>query len=116
MTFWQAQLVGSGLEATVICAQADWQPPPSLAEFLADLDANSQGWEGDRSWVSSEGELRLTARHDKTNTVLVDVEMDQAAPPGWRCTAELELSPGVFRGMAADARRIITAWQAEYRT
>lgn len=113
LSVWQARLSGSGLDATVVCAEAGWQPPPSLADFLAALDEDWRGWEGERVWQSAEAELRLTARHDKTNTVLVTVAMDDGAPPRWRCTAELELDPGVFGGLAADAKRLSSSSQTD---
>lgn len=103
---WQAVLSGSGLDAIVAAPQAGWQPPPALTEFLTGLDESWKGWDGERVWQSAEGEIRLTARHDKTNTVLLRVELEDGGPPRWRCTAELELDPGVFRGLAADARRL----------
>jgi hypothetical protein len=103
---WKATLSGPGLDATVVCTEAGWQPPPTLPDFLAALDQDWQGWEGERIWQSSDAELRLMARHDKTNTVLVGVEIDDGAPPRWRCTGELELDPGVFRDLAANAIRL----------
>jgi hypothetical protein len=96
LNVWQARLSGSGVDATVVCAEAGWQPAPNLAGFLAELAEHWRGWEGSRSWQSAEVELRISARHDKTNTVLLEVEMEDGAPPRWRCAAELELDPGVF--------------------
>jgi hypothetical protein len=110
---WHAMLAGSGLNAIVVAPQAAWQPPPSLTAFLTALDESWKGWDGERVWQSAEGEIRLTARHDKTNTVLLRVEMEDGGPPRWSCTAELELDPGVFRGLAADARRLGATHQQE---
>jgi Family of unknown function (DUF6228) len=98
-------LVGAGVDASVVCPEAVWEPQ-LLADFFAALDEDWRGWEGERFWQSEDSELRLTARHDKTNTVLVSVVLTEGAPARWSCEAELEVDPGVFRQLAADARRL----------
>jgi hypothetical protein len=105
MPSWQARLVGAGLDASLVCPEAGWEPR-SLADFLGSLDKDWRGWDGERDWKSAEAELRLAARHDKTNTVLLAAVLENGAPPRWRCEAELELDPGVFSQLAADARRL----------
>ena len=105
MPTWTARLTGAGIDASVVCPEAGWEPQ-SLADFLAVLDQDWGGWDGERVWQSAEVELRMTARHDKTNSVLVAVAMEDGAPPRWRCEAELELDPGVFKQLSADARRL----------
>jgi hypothetical protein len=102
---WEAHLIGVGLDASIICPEATWEPH-SLADFLFGLDEDSRGWEGDRFWQSEEAELRLSVRHNKLNTVFMGVVMEQGAPPRWRCEAELELDPGGFQQLVADARRL----------
>jgi hypothetical protein len=102
---WRARLTGAGLDASVVFPEAGWEPQ-SLADFFAALDHDRRGAEGERRWQSEEVELRLTARHDKTNTVLLRVEMEDGAPPRWRCETDLELDPGIFRHLAADVRRL----------
>lgn len=97
--------MGTGLEAVVVAPEAGWEPQ-SLADFLAALAERWRGWDGERTWRSEEAELCLTARHNQTNSVLVTVEIEVGAPPRWRTTAKLELEPGVFRQLAADARRL----------
>jgi len=100
---WQARLTGRGLDASLICPEERWMPQ-SLADFLAGLDEDWRGWPGERSWGTEE--LTLTARHEKENTVVIQVVLEDGAPPRWSCRAELELDPGVFRQLAADARRL----------
>jgi hypothetical protein len=78
--------------------------PQSLADFLAGLDKYSRGWPGERSWRTEE--LALTARHEKKNTVVIQVVLEDGAPPRWSCRAELDLDPGVLCQLAADARRL----------
>lgn len=105
MPTWKARLTGAGMDASVVCPEAGWEPQ-SLADFLGSLDEDRRGWEGERAWQSEEVELRLTARHNKTNTVVLMVVLEDGAPPRWRCEAELELDPGAFAQPAADARRL----------
>jgi hypothetical protein len=100
---WHAILTGAGLSAGLVVSEATWEPR-SLADFVRDLADDWRGWEGDRTWQSEEAELRLTARHNGTNTVLVRVEMEDGAPPRWRCEAELELDSGAFQQLADDLR------------
>jgi hypothetical protein len=102
---WDARLIGRGLSASRTCAEAGWQPQ-SLWRFLAELATDWRGWDGDRTWQSEEGELRLTAVHNKTNTVTVTAELEDGAPPRWKLTAELQLDPGVLQTLAAEAKRL----------
>lgn len=105
MPTWLARLTGHGVEASLVCPEAGWEPQ-SLADFLRALDHDWRGWFGGRTWQSEEAEIRLSVRHDKTNTVLMAVVLEDGAPARWSCRAELELDPGVFRQLATDARRL----------
>jgi hypothetical protein len=101
----EAHLTGDGLHATRTCPEAGWQPQ-LLWQFLTGLADNWRGWEGERTWVSEDAEVRLTALHDKTNAVIVTVQFDDGSPARWILTAELELDPGVFQTLANDAKRL----------
>lgn len=105
MPAWEARLTGDGLNATRTCPEAG-REPQLLWQFLADLATDWRGWDGERTWQSEEVELRLTAIHNKTNTVTVTVELEDGAPPRWRLAADLEFDPGVFQTLAADAKRM----------
>jgi hypothetical protein len=107
MPMWRAVLAGRGLNASLVCAEAGWEPQ-SLAGFLDSIAADWRGWEGDRHWQSDAAAMRLLVRHDKTNTVLVRVELEDGAPPHWRCEAELEVDPGVFQELAMAVRRAVS--------
>jgi hypothetical protein len=106
MPTWRAVLVGRSLSAELAFAEAGWEPQ-SLADFFGGIAADWRGWQGERTWRSAEAELRLAVRHDKTNTVLVRVELEDGAPPHWRCEAELEVDPGVFERLAIDLREAV---------
>jgi hypothetical protein len=87
-----------------VCPEAGWEEH-TLADYLAGLGEDWRGWEGEREWKSSEAELRLAAIHEKRNTVLVRVAIEGASA-AWQCHAEIDLDPGVFEQLAADARRL----------
>ena len=98
---WQVLLSGTGLTAGLVAPEATWEPR-SLAGFVGDIADDWRGWDGDRTWQSEEAELRLTARHNGTNTVLICVEVEDGAPPRWQFEAKLELDPGAFEQLAKD--------------
>ncbi|RBY81240.1 hypothetical protein DQ239_01095 [Blastococcus sp. TF02-09] len=106
MPMWRAVLSGRGLNASLVFAEAGWEPQ-SLADFLDGIAADWRGWVGDRRWHSEAAEMRFVLRHDKTNTVLVRVELEDGAPPRWRCEAELEVDPGVFQQLAVEVRQAV---------
>jgi len=105
MPTWLVRLAGPGLDASLLCPEAGWEPQ-LLAEFFEGLDHDWRGWDGERTWQSEEAELRLVATHDKTNTVLVSAVLEDGAPPRWSCRVQLEVDPGVFRQLAVEARRL----------
>jgi hypothetical protein len=49
----------------------------------------------------------LTARHDRTNMVLVEVVLADGAAAVWQCMATLEVDPGAFRDAAAASERLM---------
>jgi uncharacterized protein DUF6228 len=61
---WQARLLGDGLDGSVVCPEAAWEPR-LLADVLESISEDWRGWEGERMWQSEEAEVRLTFRHDK---------------------------------------------------
>jgi hypothetical protein len=80
---WHARLVGKGLEAAVSFTEEPWQPE-SLAGFLSKLAPLWRGWAGERIWDSAESEMRVTATHNGTNTVLLRVSLRSDPLPGGR--------------------------------
>lgn len=68
-----------------------------LAAFFANLAAGWRGWDGERSWESCEGDLRLDARHAYGHVQLrVTLRADGSGwgNSGWTATADLTLDPG----------------------
>ncbi len=103
---WRARLTGPGIDASLVCPEAGWGSQP-LADYLATLGADWRGWAGGRAWESDQAELRLSARHDRANTVVVEAVLADGAR--WRASAELALDPGVLRQLASEARRLAEA-------
>ncbi|BCJ47778.1 hypothetical protein GCM10010168_21370 [Actinoplanes ianthinogenes] len=54
----------------------------TLAEFVAGLAADWQGWDGSRDWRSADHELTLDARHDGRRHVSLGVTL-RAPGPSW---------------------------------
>ena len=102
---WRARLLGEGLDALLLCPESEYEPP-SLTDFLTAIDQDWRGWEGERVWKSEDALLTLGASHDRKSAVLLSVVLEDGAPPRWRCEADLELEPGTFRQLAADAYRL----------
>lgn len=88
---------------------ADFQ---GLAGFFANLAAGWRGWDGERSWESIEGDLRLDARHSHGH-VQLRVTLRADGPGwgngGWTATADLTLDPGEqLSVIAADVAGLMT--------
>ena len=101
---WEAKLTGFGLEATLVCPESESEPQ-TLADFLAQLYEEVRGWEGERTWQSQAGGLRLTVTHDEINTVHVNAALEGGGiEPRWRVSGELFTDPGIFQQLASNAR------------
>ena len=100
---WIARINGEGIDAEVMCDEADWMPE-YLSSFFGRLAADSS-WRDEQTWRSAEGELSLSASHPKANTILVQATMNFRAPPVWTAEAEVEIDPGAFAQAADDLRR-----------
>lgn len=80
-----------------------------LAAFFGDLAAGWHGWDGERSWESVEGDMRLEARHARGHVQLrVTVRADGPGwgNNGWTATPDLTLEPGSI------SRRLPPTWRA----
>jgi hypothetical protein len=66
----------------------------SLAEYFSDLAAQWRGWDGVNEYASLEGQLSLSATHDRLGTVTISIALRQPWPPDWSFEAELEFGSG----------------------
>jgi Family of unknown function (DUF6228) len=103
---WKVRLVGQALEAVVNFSEEPWQPE-SLAGFLSKLAPAWRGWEGEWIWDSAESEMRITATHNGTNTVLLRVSLRSDPLARWSTSADLEFDPGAaLEAIGREARSV----------
>lgn len=79
-----------------------------LGEFFRDLAEHWVGWPGEKSWESVEGDLSLTASHDRLGHVTLVVELRERFDPPereWVARAPLTLEAGVLHKLANAAER-----------
>lgn len=95
MWAFDATMAGPGFSATSTVTELG----AALSEFFAHTTAPLRDWEEIR-YVSLEGDLTLTARHDRKGLVTLEVALASPAPPKWETTAELTIGAG------ADAERV----------
>jgi Family of unknown function (DUF6228) len=86
-----------------------------LAAFFAGIVATWRGWEGERSWESVEGDLRIAARHAHGH-IQLRVTLRAEGPgwgnDGWTATADLTLDPGEQLTIVADSLASVTTGAA----
>jgi hypothetical protein len=79
-----------------------------LIAYLDDLAEHWQGWNSVKTYQSLEGDLTLTARHDGTGHVLLDVELKRNYPPNeWSAAGQVVTDPGAQMAEAAIAAHIV---------
>lgn len=83
---------------------------PRLPDFFAGLAADWQGFEGERAFMSLEGQLTITARHDGRGTVTCVVTLRQPWPPAWSLEAEFDLGAGAhLQSISSDVASVFAA-------
>ncbi|MFJ4029345.1 DUF6228 family protein [Paenarthrobacter sp. NPDC089989] len=75
-----------------------------LLSFFDELARNWRGWDGEISFASIEGDLRLTAKHEGHVRIAFELE-EFAGPTPWRAQGELALDPGEELKTAAESLR-----------
>jgi len=101
-----------GLVAEMVCPESPWEDQ-LLHEYLDELHAERQGWDGERTWQSQYEHLTLIAEHDHVNTISLRVELRGIADPQWLASLTLPLDPGVFHRIGANAKLFGDAALAE---
>jgi hypothetical protein len=77
-----------------------------LAALFAELAEDWRGWDGERVWVSLEGELAARATHNGLGTVELVVTLGELEPKAtgmWSAQASLFLDAGGLDRMAQEA-------------
>ncbi len=76
-----------------------------LGEWFGALAADWRGWDGQRTWHSIEGTLRLTATHDGLGTVLLYVHLKRSTcEADWAIDGPVWLDAGALPAVARAAR------------
>lgn len=87
-----------------------WDIGDGVAVFFADLAASWQGWDGERTWSSLEGQLGLACRHDRLGVVTCVVRLGSVMPPEWSFETLLSLGAGAhLEGIADDVKAFLPA-------
>lgn len=92
-----ATLVDQGLSASRPVYHGYTNGFRDLVLFFEEIEREWRGWNGDRTWESLEGDLRIEARHAHGH-VQLRVTLRHLVPDwgrsGWSATADLTVDPG----------------------
>jgi len=61
------EVTGTGMTATSRVYM--WPTPRAFVDFLASLEDDWKGWQGERDWHGLEGELSISARHTGSHVI-----------------------------------------------
>ena len=95
-----------GLAASAVVSELyDNTGFPALVRYFERLAADYRGWDGNREWAGSEGNLRLSASHDRLSRITLVVALDKYAggdpEDDWRVVTPMLLEPGTALDRAA---------------
>lgn len=65
-----------------------------LSEFIQSVEDDWRGWEGERSWHSLEGGLRIDAKHSGRAVELTVVVRSSYEPDAWELRIPFAVEPG----------------------
>ena len=92
-----ANLVDEGLSASRPVAHGYGNGFRDLVVFFEEMERDWRGWDGDRTWESLEGDLRIEGRHAHGHVEL-RVTLRHAVADwgrsGWSATADVTIDPG----------------------
>jgi hypothetical protein len=81
-----------------------------LATFFSNLAKDWQGWTGEKTWKSIEGEMALRATTDRLGHVTLNVRLTAPpSPPAWRFEGNVLIEAGMLEGLAARVRDFVGA-------
>ena len=95
LRYLQVRLHGTRLDAQLTFYVYDVD---ELVRYFRWLDDGWRGWKGERQYESVEGDLVLSARHDRrielTATIAGEAARDISAQVGWTCQGIVGVEPG----------------------
>ncbi len=72
-----------------------WDDVHRLARFVSQVEQDWRGWSGERVFESVEGELRISAIHDRSAHVHLDSELRESVDPvGWQLRVRVSIEAG----------------------
>ena len=84
--------------------------PEHLAIFFSTLAKDWQGWAGEKTWESIEGEMVLRATTDRLGHITLNVRLTAPpSPPAWRFEGNVLIEAGMLEGLAARVRDFVGA-------
>lgn len=96
---YDVQLTGVILDASNVYWEDD-DAPQSLQEFARGLADDHKGFDGERTWESAGGALKIRADHDQINATRLYVTLTGGPVPPWNAGAELHVDPFRFDRVA----------------
>lgn len=96
---YDVQLTGVILDASNVYWE-DADAPQTLVEFTRGLADDHKGFDGERTWESAGGALRIRAEHDQINATRVYATLTGGPVPPWSASAELHVDPFRFDRVA----------------
>ena len=96
---YDVQLTGVIMDASSVYWEDD-DAPQTFIEFSRELADNHKGFDGDRTWESAGGALKIRADHDQINATRLFVTLTGGPIPPWSASAELHVDPFRFDRVA----------------
>lgn len=96
---WDMQLTGPELDVSSRYVE-DPESPQTLPEFCEELAAEHKGWDGEKTWQSAGGDVKLSASHDQINTTRLTATLTGGVVPRWTAISELHVDPLRFDRVA----------------
>lgn len=96
---YDVQLTGVILDASNVYWEDDGAPQ-TLKEFARSLADDHKGFDGERTWESAGGALKIRADHDQINATRLYVTLTGGPVPPWSASAELHVDPFRFDRVA----------------
>lgn len=96
---WDMQLTGPELDVSSRYVE-DPESPQTLVQFCEELAAEHKGWDGEKTWQSAGGDVKLSAGHDQINTTRLTATLTGGVVPRWTAISELHVDPLRFDRVA----------------
>jgi hypothetical protein len=96
---YDVQLTGVIMDASSVYWEDD-DAPQTLVEFARALADDHKGFDGERTWESAGGALKIRADHDQINATRLYVTLTGGPVPPWSASAELHVDPFRFDRVA----------------